>query len=210
MKTPLNWENAPSPLHDTTAKVVFIPEDTVMGWLARPEATIVAARVEVKFKGMHNCCVHSPWWRILSHQASCQQLSNHFQSQNHHKALHVNIKPETTERHGYPMRLSKATLSPIKEKSFSDNRIQFPLSMTVYDGEKNIFSVIPLPCGKYEVKIFSGENSKESSFRCTVTLVNKIKLCKLKDYLARNLSPILHNIWQGKESFFSTKAMSLS
>ncbi|KAF8042330.1 hypothetical protein BT93_A0830 [Corymbia citriodora subsp. variegata] len=81
----------------------------------------------------------------------------------------VDIKPEVPTRHGHPVRLSKATLSQIK-KLFSDNRMQFPLSMTAYDGEKNIFSAILLPCGTYNVKISSREDSKDSSFRCTFTL----------------------------------------
>ncbi|KAI6702979.1 hypothetical protein NL676_012115 [Syzygium grande] len=169
MKTPLNWENAPSPLPDTTAKLVFVPEDMVMGWLACPKAAIVAAQIEAKFKGMHN-------WQY-----------------------DVDIKPEKPTRHGHPVTLSKATLSQIKDKLFFDNRMQFPLSMTAYDGEKNIFIAIPLPCRMYEVKIFSEEDSEDSSFQCTITLVNELKFHKLKDYLAGNLSSIPCDILQGMD-----------
>lgn len=109
------------------------------------------------------------------------------------------IKPEAPTRHDHPMRLPKATLSQIKEKLFSDNPMQFPLSMTAYDGEKNIFSAILLPCGTYNVKIFSREDSEDSSFRCTIMLVNELKLHKLKDYLAGNLLSIPRAIMQGMD-----------
>ncbi|XP_056163092.1 protein argonaute 2 [Syzygium oleosum] len=111
----------------------------------------------------------------------------------------VDIKPEAPARRGHPVRLSKATLSQIKEKLFSDNRMQFPLSMTAYDGEKNIFSAILLPCGMYNVKILSTEYNEESSFQCTITLVNELKLRKLKDYLAGNLLSIPRDILQGMD-----------
>ncbi|KAL3742538.1 hypothetical protein ACJRO7_017928 [Eucalyptus globulus] len=119
-----------------------------------------------------------------------------FNSETIIRHYNVDIKPEMPARHSHPMRLSKATLSQIKEKLFSDNRGQFPLSMTAYDGEKNIFSAIPLPCGTYDVKIFSGEEN-EDSFRCVITLVNEFNLCKLKDYLAGNLLSIPRDILQG-------------
>ncbi|KAI6703264.1 hypothetical protein NL676_012400 [Syzygium grande] len=82
----------------------------------------------------------------------------------------IEIKPEAPAKHHHPVRLSKSTPGQIKEKLFSDNRTQFPLSMTTYDGEKNIFSVIALPCGTYNVKMFSGEDSEDSSFQCTIEL----------------------------------------
>ncbi|KAK3432596.1 hypothetical protein EUGRSUZ_D00105 [Eucalyptus grandis] len=96
----------------------------------------------------------------------------------------VHIKPEAPMRHRHPVRLSKATLYQIKEKLFSDNHMQFPLSVIANDGERNIFSAIPLPCGTYKVKIFSGEDREDSSFQCTIKLVHEFNLLKLKDYLA--------------------------
>ncbi|KAK3432597.1 hypothetical protein EUGRSUZ_D00106 [Eucalyptus grandis] len=111
----------------------------------------------------------------------------------------VDIKPMAPMRHRYPVRLSKATLYQIKEKLFSDNRTQFPLSMTAYDGERNIFSVTPLPCGTHDLKIFCGEDSEDSSFQCTIKLVNEFNLLKLKDYLAGNLLSIPRDILQSMD-----------
>ncbi|KAI6703272.1 hypothetical protein NL676_012408 [Syzygium grande] len=111
----------------------------------------------------------------------------------------IEIKPEAPAKHHHPVRLSKSTPGQIKEKLFSDNRTQFPLSMTTYDGEKNIFSVIPLPCGTYNVKMFSGEDSEDSSFQCTIELVNEFNLLKLKDYLVGNLLSIPRDILQGMD-----------
>ncbi|KAL3741290.1 hypothetical protein ACJRO7_016859 [Eucalyptus globulus] len=111
----------------------------------------------------------------------------------------VNIKLEAPMRHRHPLRLSKATLYQIKEKLFSDNHVQFPLSMTAYDGERNIFSATPLPCGTYNVKISSDEDSEDSSFQCTITFVNEFNLLKLKDYLAGNLQSIPRDILQSMD-----------
>ncbi|XP_030552401.1 protein argonaute 2-like [Rhodamnia argentea] len=109
----------------------------------------------------------------------------------------VDIKAEAPVRHRHPARLSKDTLSQIKQKLFSDNPTQFPLSRTAYDGEKNIFSTIQLPCGTYNVKIGSGrEDSEDSSFQCSITLVNEFNLLKLRDYLAGGLVSIPRDILQ--------------
>ncbi|KAF8038399.1 hypothetical protein BT93_B1055 [Corymbia citriodora subsp. variegata] len=107
----------------------------------------------------------------------------------------VDIKPNAPMRSRHPMRLSKATLNHIKDKLFSDYPTQFPLSTPVYDGERNIFSAIPLPCGTYNVKI----DREDSSFQCTIKLVNEFNLLKLKDYLAGNLLTIPRDILQSMD-----------
>ena len=60
----------------------------------------------------------------------------------------VDVRPLEPPRHGRPVKLSKSLLSTIRKKLFTDEASQFPLSMTAYDGEKNIFSAIRLPEGQ--------------------------------------------------------------
>ncbi|KAJ7966177.1 Argonaute family protein [Quillaja saponaria] len=111
----------------------------------------------------------------------------------------IDVKPEVPTDIGCIKKISKAELSVIREKLFSDNPTQFPLSMTAYDGEKNIFSAIPLPVGPFEVKVSEGEGAKSYSYVFTIQLVSKLKLCKLKDYLSGRLLSIPRDILQGMD-----------
>ncbi|XVF25367.1 hypothetical protein REPUB_Repub13aG0206700 [Reevesia pubescens] len=61
--------------------------------------------------------------------------------------------------------------------------------MTAYDGEKNIFSAIPLTEGQFEVELSEGEDMMKSrKFIFSIKLVNELKRCKLRDYLTRRVS----------------------
>lgn len=109
----------------------------------------------------------------------------------------VDVKQDKPSKDGRPARVSKLNLSLIREKLFSDNPREFPLSMTAYDGERNIFSAVPLPTGQFKVKLTGGEGEKEMSYTVSITCVNELKLAKLKDYLAGKLLQIPREIMQG-------------
>lgn len=111
----------------------------------------------------------------------------------------VDVKPDAPSKNGRPVKLSKHILSLIREKWFTDNPREFPLAMTAYDGEKNIFSAVPLPVGKFSVKLFDGDGEKERSYTYTVMLVNELKFSKLKDYLAGTVLAIPREILQGMD-----------
>ncbi|XP_052202426.1 protein argonaute 2-like [Diospyros lotus] len=114
-------------------------------------------------------------------------LANHFR---------VNFNPNTIITHydvdvkqevppdGHSAKIRKSDLTMIKDKLFSDDPSRFPLSMTAYDGEKNIFSAVPLPEGKFQVDFSDAEDKKTKSYIFTIKAVNSLQFCKLRDYLS--------------------------
>lgn len=100
---------------------------------------------------------------------------------------------------GRAVKISKANLAHIRDKLFNDDPSQFPLSMTAYDGEKNIFSAVPLPTGKFKVEYSEAEDMKPRTYTFTIKSVNELKLCKLKGYLSGNLLSIPRDILQGMD-----------
>lgn len=111
----------------------------------------------------------------------------------------VDIRPEVLSKHGRPVKISKSNLAMIRDKLFKDNPTEFPLSMTAYDGEKNIFSAVPLPTGKFEVEFAEGEDMNTRKYIFTIKLVNELNFCKLKDYLRGNLTSVPRDILQGMD-----------
>ncbi|GLU14069.1 hypothetical protein SLE2022_306600 [Rubroshorea leprosula] len=111
----------------------------------------------------------------------------------------IDVKPDGVLNNGRPVRMSKADLSVIRNKLFQDNPDQFPLEMTAYDGEKNIFSAVHLPQGKFTVEFGDGEDMRHRGYEFTIKLVNELKLCKLRDYLCKNLFSIPRDILQGMD-----------
>ncbi|XVF40028.1 hypothetical protein PTKIN_Ptkin01aG0079600 [Pterospermum kingtungense] len=111
----------------------------------------------------------------------------------------VDVRQLETPRNGRPVKLSKTLLSMIRKKLFTDNPSQLPLLMTAYDGEKNIFSAVRLPEGEFRVELSDGEDTRSRNFIFTIKLVNELKLCKLKDYLTKNVSSIPRDILQGMD-----------
>ncbi|KAG2688103.1 hypothetical protein I3760_09G078400 [Carya illinoinensis] len=109
----------------------------------------------------------------------------------------LNIKPEVPLKNGRPLKVSKPNLLMIRNKLSSDDPVRFPLSLTAYDGEKNIFSAVSLPTGKFYVQLPEGEDTKGGSYVVTIKLVNELKLCKLRDYLCGYLLSIPRDILQG-------------
>ncbi|KAH9610803.1 hypothetical protein KSS87_009985 [Heliosperma pusillum] len=110
----------------------------------------------------------------------------------------IDVKPEDGFAKGRPAKLSKSTLSLLKDKLFADNS-EFPLEMTAYDGEKNIFSAVQLPTGQFTVKLSDEEGSRQRSFIFSVNLVNELKLHKLKSYLSGEVLQIPREVLQGMD-----------
>ncbi|XP_052202427.1 protein argonaute 2-like [Diospyros lotus] len=116
---------------------------------------------------------------------SLKLLANHFR---------VNFNPNTIIMHydvdvkqevppdGHSAKIQKSDLRMIKDKLFSDDPSRFPLSMTAYDGEKNIFSAVPLPEGKFKVDFPDAEDKKTKSYIVTIKAVKRLQFCKLRDY----------------------------
>ncbi|CAK9179641.1 unnamed protein product [Ilex paraguariensis] len=112
----------------------------------------------------------------------------------------VDIKPDMSPHNCSAKKsMSKSVLRLIKDKLFSDDPTRFPLNMTTYDGEKNIFSAVPLPTGNFKVELSRGEEMKSRSYILTVKLVNELKFSKLEDYLSGNLLCIPRDILQGMD-----------
>lgn len=101
---------------------------------------------------------------------------------------------------GRPVRISKADLSLIRNKLFSD--AELPMSKTAYDGEKNIFSAVSLPEGEYRVGIPKGDGTIVRTYILTLKLVKMLELCKLNDYLSGHLTSIPRDILQGMDVVF--------
>ncbi|KAJ9168600.1 hypothetical protein P3X46_020100 [Hevea brasiliensis] len=111
----------------------------------------------------------------------------------------IDVKPVVPPKNGRAVKISKSDLAVIRNKLFTDDSSQFPLSMTAYDGEKNIFSAVPLPTGKIKVEFSEGEDMKDRAYTFNIKLVNELKLCKLKDYLTGKLFSIPRDILQGMD-----------
>lgn len=135
---------------------------------------------------------------------SVRLLANHFP---------VRFNPQTTIMHydvdikqvladeNRPVKksINKSDLRMIREKLFADNPAQFPIDKTAYDGEKNIFSAVQLPTGRFTVDCSDGDDARGRSYVFTIKYVAELKLYKLKEYLSGNLSYIPRDILQGME-----------
>lgn len=95
--------------------------------------------------------------------------------------------------------ISKDLMCLIKDKLFSDESNGFPVDMVGYDGEKNVFSAVPLPTGEFKVELSSDGNEKVRTYKITIKVVNQLKLSNLKDYLCGNLPYIPRDILQAMD-----------
>ncbi|KAL2473918.1 Protein argonaute 2 [Forsythia ovata] len=131
---------------------------------------------------------------------SIRLLVNHFpiRFNSEESIFHYDVDIEPKNPHG-KKRVSKSLLRLIRDKWFSDNIDGFSILQTAYDGEKNIFSAVPLPTGEFKVDLSDDEDFKSSSYNFTIKLVNGLKLSKLKDYLSGNLPYIPRDILQGMD-----------
>ncbi|KAF3450049.1 hypothetical protein FNV43_RR06128 [Rhamnella rubrinervis] len=111
----------------------------------------------------------------------------------------VDVKPEMPPKSDLPVKISKSDLSTIRNELFSDSSAQFPLSMTAYDGEKNIFSAVALPTGPFKVEVLRGQDTNARSYIITLKLVNELRLRKLTDYLRGCIPSVPRDILQGMD-----------
>ncbi|CAL5348680.1 unnamed protein product [Camellia sinensis] len=112
----------------------------------------------------------------------------------------VDIKPNMPPGSRAAKRpISKSDLRLITDKLFSDDPTRFPELISTYDGEKNIFSAVPLPTGTFYVELSGGEDTAPRSYRFTIELVNELKVSKLNDYLRGMLSYVPREIFQGMD-----------
>eukprot|EP01018_Ginkgo_biloba_P029286 Gb_13708 [translate_table: standard] len=80
-------------------------------------------------------------------------------------------------------RVSKADAQEIKNKLIAENRAAFGNALPVYDGEKNIFSSVPLPEGLFTVKLSKGEDCKVKEYTVALKLANKLDGKRLAEFL---------------------------
>lgn len=125
-------------------------------------------------------------------------LVNHFSVNFNNDGLirHYDIEIKADGLNG---KVKKAHLSMIREQLFSSDPRSFPLEKTAYDGEKNIFSAIRLPEGKFTVEFSEAEDSKPVLYTITIQLVSELKLRKLKEYLMGNVNSNPCDILQGMD-----------
>ncbi|XAR59395.1 hypothetical protein NMG60_11015221 [Bertholletia excelsa] len=110
----------------------------------------------------------------------------------------IDIKLEDPSKNR-PTKISKSDLRMIKNKLFSDDPSKFPLSRTAYDGEKNIFSAVPLPTGKFKVDLSDGEDGNSRSYAVTIKAVSELRFDKLSDYLKGEIISIPRDVLQGMD-----------
>lgn len=114
----------------------------------------------------------------------------------------VDIKQEVSSKDRIVKKpVQKSELRSIREKLFADDPTRFPLQKTAYDGEKNIFSAVPLPSGHFKVELSDGEGEdrKCRSYVFTIQLVNEVRLSKLKSYLNAEVMDIPREILQSMD-----------
>ncbi|KAK9267610.1 hypothetical protein L1049_010041 [Liquidambar formosana] len=116
-----------------------------------------------------------------------------------HYVVDIKPEPEVPSQHGRPQKITKATLLMIMNKLSSQYPVKFPMPMIVYDGEKNIFSAVSLPTGKFMVEFSEGEDMKTHSYMITVKLVHDLNLCRLEDYYSGNLLSLPRDVLQAMD-----------
>ncbi|KAL7131267.1 hypothetical protein ABFS83_13G187100 [Erythranthe nasuta] len=129
-------------------------------------------------------------------------LANHFpinfNPQNTIFHYDVDVKPMSSSPNDSKLtkkKLRKSELRFIKDQLFSgEDQLK-----TAYDGEKSIFSAVPLREGQFQVDISQGEDVRSGSYTFVIKLVNELKLSKLRDYLRGNLSYVPRDILQGMD-----------
>ncbi|KAJ4980483.1 hypothetical protein NE237_031320 [Protea cynaroides] len=128
-------------------------------------------------------------------------LANHFRVNLNLKLTllqyNIDVEPEMSSKPRGPPRISNSDIRAVKNKVFSDDPIQFPSSMTAYDGGKIIVSRVKLPTGKFTVNVPKGEVVKPYVF--TIELVKELELGSLAAYLNGMLARIPREILQAMD-----------
>ncbi|CAN6997728.1 hypothetical protein IGI04_018934 [Brassica rapa subsp. trilocularis] len=110
------------------------------------------------------------------------------------KHYDVDIKPEISTK-----KISRFELSMVRDKLFTDNPGEFPLAMTAYDGQKNIFSAAQLPTGSYKVDFPETEETRARCYTFTIKQVNELKLRDLREYMTGGSSLNPRDVLQGMD-----------
>ncbi|KAG2251360.1 hypothetical protein Bca52824_081496 [Brassica carinata] len=110
------------------------------------------------------------------------------------KHYDVDIKREISSK-----KISRFELCMVRDKLFTDNPGEFPLDMTAYDGQKNIFSAAQLPTGSYKVDFPKTEETRARSYTFTIKQVNELKLRDLKEYMTGGSSLNPRDVLQGMD-----------
>ncbi|XP_057755328.1 protein argonaute 2-like [Arachis stenosperma] len=131
-------------------------------------------------------------------------LVNHFLVEfNPNKSImqyHVEVSPQSQPQPGLPpRRISKTELSLIRDKLLDHPEV--PSGMIAYDGERSIFSMVPLP-EALVVEVSKGENEKLTGFNVTLTLVKNLEMSRLDDYIRGRELSIPHEILHGLNVVF--------
>ncbi|KAJ8763817.1 hypothetical protein K2173_003599 [Erythroxylum novogranatense] len=109
----------------------------------------------------------------------------------------IDVKQEMFFKNSRVGKISKAKLTLIRDRLFADHSSQFPpQGNTAYDGERNIFSAVELPTGKFTVELSEGEGKRICRYIVAVKLVNVLELRKLKEYLSGSLALIPREVLQ--------------
>lgn len=111
----------------------------------------------------------------------------------------IDIKVDRPSKGRFSRPIPKSDLHLIRRELFTKDPARFPMSMTAYDGEKNIFSAVELPTGEFKVNLSDAEDSKERSYTFTIQLVNELKFAKLNEYLRGEILHIPRDILQGMD-----------
>ncbi|KAL5975708.1 Protein argonaute-2 [Asimina triloba] len=93
-------------------------------------------------------------------------------------------------------KLSKSEAALVKEHLFSQFKELFPISKVAYDGERNIYSVEKLQCGKYKVDVHKGEDGPPREFLVSVKEVASHNLHTLVEYLNGSVATVPRDILQ--------------
>ncbi|KAK6945508.1 Piwi domain [Dillenia turbinata] len=110
----------------------------------------------------------------------------------------IDIQRESTSRNGRLAKISKSDLCMIREKLFSDCPNDFSMAKTAYDGEKNVFSAIPLPVGTYKVEISDGDD-RTTTYNVAIKHVSDLEVSKLEDYFCGKVLSVPRDILQGMD-----------
>ncbi|CAA0823835.1 Protein argonaute 2 [Striga hermonthica] len=115
-----------------------------------------------------------------------------------HYSLDIN---EATSRGKRPVRKSrhKGILRLIRNKLCLDDPAQFPLNRTAYDGERNLYSAVPLPTGQFKVELSGSEDPAARIYHVSIKLMTELKLSKLEDYLTGKVQHVPRDILQGMD-----------
>ncbi|KAL8511169.1 hypothetical protein ACS0TY_017843 [Phlomoides rotata] len=73
------------------------------------------------------------------------------------------------------------------------------MNRTAYDGEKNLYSAIPLPTGQFKVELSDSEDLSSQTYAVSIKIMNELKLSKLEDYLSGNVPYVPCDILQGMD-----------